>query len=975
MTVTENLAALGSWEIDLLPTIPRETLDALEFFGHIAIIHGRVDPATYGDSLLDKGVARYVGVLRGNSLADDARTNAPNDNIKISGVGMAFWLGDDDSKGDVIENATTFASGSAFPTVIRGLLPASGAVTEGILYSVDRTYAGTHQWQTSRDAIKYVCATVSTPDDPVNWRVNNDATLDAGPESDLFVTDPTCVMVARGDGEDMTLRGVPGSMNLTSDMEDYSTRVVLLAEGTGASIATGAADLAAGDNPYVDLHGNPLKLTRMVSESDTTATNADTRAQLALAQYTVANRDLKLGIQDYDVQGVFSVGDYIYCYDPDKGLVDTSQEIVFRGQRLNPITLQVVGVQWPVTAEYTVAYRAGDGTWYDLTDHIETHDAGTYVTVGSLQRQLSSTSLQPIGSRPSQDTSTPGVPTLVTPFQGAAYLDSRGFTRARVVLKWNAPLNVDGSTILDGDHYDIRYAVDTDMIYPATWSAVSQVRWEDMQSWAQPFAAPDDDWQTMVVGWDQATAQLLDLSPGVGYDVQIRAADSSGNTGAWSATTTFVATEDNIAPSTPAAASVAASRIAVQITHELGKASGGTFNLESDLDHLEIHGQYEPTYTPTDSTLLGKLKANAGMIQAEIPAVGTYQVESTDELFVKIIAVDIAGNRSAPSTAASATALLIDDAHISDLTVSKVTAGTITASWVMAGEIKTADTGARVRLSDDGIELYNAAGTRTLFGDASTGSLTMVGQLSSASDGRRVVVNPSFNPEIRFYADTGTDYSYINAFTSDDLTGIGLNGAPYTSGSNTLGSRVVVYPSDAGVGIETITSPGQVTHGGLIQVTPTGIFGRYAEDVTAYGYIEITKTGLETGFQSGGNIVNQLYMDADQLDLRYKPGTSSESSFRADDNGLTLYGQLRAQDSATQTFQVRSVSVSAGVSNMGVSYAITYPSGNPYVVGCLAMTAASGWQIVTTSSSSVNSIRAVTTGSAAARFIVTYGDE
>jgi hypothetical protein len=975
VTVTENLGALGQWEIDLLPTIPRETLDALQPFGHVAIVHGRVDPATYGDSLLDAGAARYVGVLRGNSLADDARTNAPNDNIKISGVGMAFWLGDEDNKGAVIENATTFASGSTFPDVIRGLLPASGAVTEGTLYSVPGTYSGTHQWVTPAQAIQYVCDTMGTPSAPVAWRVNNDATLDAGPVADLFVTTPQCTIVARDAGEDMAMRGVPGSMNLTSDMKDYTTRVVLLAEGVGSTIATGAADISSGDNPYVDLHGNPVALTRMVSESDTSAGNADTRAALTLGQFTGPNRDLQLGIQDYDVEGVFAVGDYIYAYDPDKGLVDTAQEVVFRGQRLNPIILQVVGVQWPVTRDYTVAYRAGDGTWYDLTDHVEVHEAGTYVTVGDFKRQLTGASTEPVGSRPSSDTSVPGVPTLVEPFQGAAYLDSRGFTRARVVLAWNAPLNTDGSTILDGDHYDIRYAVDTDLIYPATWSAVSQGRWEDMQSWAQPFAAGTSAWQTMVVGWDQATAVLLDLSPGVGYDVQIRAVDSSGNTGAWSATTTFVATEDNIAPSTPAAPTVAASRIAVQVTHELGKASGGTFNLESDLDHLEIHAQYEPTFTPVDATLLGKLKCNGGMVQAQIPAVGTYQVESTDALFVKVIAVDIAGNRSSASTAATATALLIDDAHISDLTVSKVTAGTVTASWVMAGEIKTADTGARVRLSDDGIELYNSTGDRTLFGDAATGSLTMVGQLSSSSSGRRVVVNPSFNPEIRFYADAGSDYSYINAFTLGDLTGIGLNGAPYTSGSSTLGNRVVVYPSDAGVGIETITSPGQVTQGGLIQVTPSGVFGRYAEDETAYGYIEITKTGLETGFQSGGNIVNQLYMDGDQLDLRYKPGTSNESSFRANDNGLTLYGQLRAQDSATQTFQVCSVSVSAGVSNMGVAYAITYPSGNPYVVGCLAMTAASGWQIVTTSSSSVNSIRAVTTGSAAARFIVTYGDE
>ncbi|WP_141744025.1 fibronectin type III domain-containing protein, partial [Streptomyces sp. EN23] len=297
------------------------------------------------------------------------------------------------------------------------------------------------------------------------------------------------------------------------------------------------------------------------------------------------------------------------------------------------------------------------------------------------------------GSRPNADTSTPGQPTLITPFTGVAYLDNRGYTRARVILSWNAPNNTDGSTVFDGDRYEIRYAVDTDMLYPSTWAQLSAARWQDLQTWSQPFAAPTGKWSTMVVNWDTTTAQLQDLSPGVGYDVQIRAVDKTGNIGAWSSTTTFVASSDNLPPSTPAAPTVAGSRIAVQVTHTLGKSSGGTFNLESDLDHLEIHVSYEPTFTPTAATLVGKTAANASMIQAQIPVVFTAQIEETSARYVRVVAVDKTGNKSGPSDAASATALLIDDAHISDLTVSKVTAGTITAAWVMAGEIKTADTG------------------------------------------------------------------------------------------------------------------------------------------------------------------------------------------------------------------------------------------------------------------------------------------
>ncbi|MGW2550713.1 fibronectin type III domain-containing protein [Streptomyces sp. NPDC001635] len=854
MTVQESLNALGQWEIDLLPTIPRETLDALQYFGHVAIIRGRVDPTLYGDNLLTS--ARYVGVLTGNSLADDARTKIPNDNVKISGVGMAMWLGDQDNKGSVYENAVVAAS-ATFADTIRMLLPSSGAVTEGTLYPVAGQYSGTHQWQSPREAIQYVCQTMSTTSVPVSWRVNGDGTLDAGPESDLFVTTPTCTVVARGSGDDMAMRGIPGSLDLAGDVEDYTTRVVLLAEGEGSSIATGTADISPA-TAYKDIHGNAVKLTRLVSESDTASGNAEARAQLALSQFVSPKQDLRLNIQDYDVEGSFKLGDYLYAYDPDKGLFNPNIEITFRGQRLNPIKLQVTELSWGVTADYTVAYRTAAGVWLDLTDHVQTSDAGTYVTVGGFDRALTSTG-EELGSRPNQDTSVPGQPTFIEPFTGTAYLDARGFTRARVVLSWNAPNNVDGSTVLDGDHYEIRYAVDTDMIYPATWAAVSQVRWQDLQIWAQPFAAPDGQWQTMVVNWDTTTAQLQDLSPGIGYDVQIRAVDKTGNTGAWSSVTTFVASTDNIPPSTPAAPTVAGSRIAVQVTHQLGKSSGGTFNLESDLDHLEVHVSYEPTFTPDATTLKGKTPANAGMIQAHIPVVFTVQVEETSARYVRVVAVDKTGNKSGPSDAATATALLIDDAHISDLTVSKVTAGTITASWVMAGEIKTADTGPRARISADGYELFDAAGTRTLFADAATGNVSIVGQLVSGTSGKRLEINPTntFLPEMRFYANTGTDYGFINGVSAATDVSVGVQSSPFDDGGTTCASRTYQTPGFAR--LETIVLGTEARRGGYVWAGVGALFA---------------------GFNRGGVDGGTMYADENQARFGWHTGNPDSQTFR-----------------------------------------------------------------------------------------------
>lgn len=865
MAVTEVLKALGSWEIKLLPGTPRDVLDALDYFGHVAIIPGRLDPLQYGDNLLT--TARYVGVLRTRTIGDDGRTNAPLDDLSVGGVGMAMWLGDEDGKGDVYENAVEPASAS-FATAVNMLLPASGAVTAGTLYPVSGTYTGSHRYETPRKAIGYVCDTMSTTSVPVSWRVNGDGTLDAGPDSDLFVVNPTCVITTKGAGEDMSLRALPGSMDVARDVEDYSTRVVLLAEGEGSSIATGSADVSPATS-YKDIHGNTLRMTRLVSESDTATANAETRAQLALSQFVSTRNALSLSTADYDVHGSFVVGDRVWVYDPDSGLLDTSTEIVFRGQRINPIKLQVTETQWSITRQYTVAYRTAAGTWIDLTQYVDFEtDSTSTVIVGDFSRQLTTAGTEPVGSRPNADTSVPGQPTLIEPFTGIAYLDSRGFTRARVIVQWNAPNNVDGSTVLDGDHYEIRYAVDTDMIYPATWASVSQVRWQDLQIWSQPFAAPEGQWQTMVVNWDTTIAQLQDLSPGIGYDIQIRAVDKTGNTGAWSPVTTFVTSTDNIPPSTPAAPAVAGSRIAVQVTHQLGKSSGGTFNLESDLDHLEIHVSYEPGFTPTDSTLKGKANANAGMIQAGIPVVFTASIEETSARYVRVVAVDKTGNKSGPSDAASATALLIDDAHISDLTVSKVTAGTISADWIVGARIKTADTGARAEMNSGGFGLWNAAGTQTLYAAAATGDITIVGQLKSGTTGKRLEINPTstYLPEIRFYPNSGSDYGYINATSSGADVNLGMNSSPYDDSGTEVISRAFLSTTVAQFAV--IRADNEERYGGYVLAAPGSFFA---------------------GFIRAGTDGGQMYADASRGRFGWQPSDTSNGQYLDFTSGRTRH--------------------------------------------------------------------------------------
>ncbi|MGR4847917.1 hypothetical protein [Streptomyces sp. LARHCF252] len=912
MAVTEILHALGNFDLKLSSDIPREVLDTIDYFGHVAILPGgHADIVQLGDNTLT--AARYVGVIRKKKIGDDGRTNEVGDAVSVGGVGVAFWLGDDDSdrgKGDIYETPQTFTS-QTFANTVRALLPDS--VTEGTLHSVAGTFTNTFQYVTPRTAVQYVCDTMSTTNVPVSWRVNGNASLDAGPESDLYVTNPQCVVVRKGFGEDVSMRALEGSMDVEQDMEDFSTRVVLLAEGEGSTVATAGADISPGLNPYKDLHGNGLKLTRLVSESETSTSNATARAQLQLNRFSGTRDALSLSADDYDINGTFKVGDYIWVYDPDAGLVDTNNEIIFRGERLNPLKLQVHETSWSITDGYSVGYRDRNGNWYDLTDYVDFEtQSSSKITVGAFSRTLSVASGQTVGTRPDADTSTPDMPTWTTPFQVVNYQDDLGFTRSRVLLAWSAPNNTDGSTVLDGDHYEIQVRVDTDAIYQQTWASLSSTAWEDLNTWDQPFTPSLSAWQTYYVAWGESTFFLNDLATGVGYDVRIRGVDTAGNIGAYRETT-FVTTQDNLAPSTPAAPTVAGSRIAVQVTHELGKATGGTFNLEQDLHHLEVHVDYEPHFTPSADTLKGTVIANQGTLIAQIPAVVTVPVEETSARYVRVIAVDKAGNKSLASEAASASALLIDDAHISDLTVTKVTAGTISADFILGARIKTSDSGARVELNQNGLQAFNSAGTQTVDIDSDTGNVTIMGTFRSTTDNLGAVEIGQGDDvgTIRFYSPDGTTYARV--FSLDDPTAAGAT-ADIKIVSSADSSGIVSFTghlADRWVAGRLTVEDGLYTfQGGAFYANNTGALMAYAPN-------------LVEGDANNTSVI----LNSSSAAIGYNRGTSSEQAFTM--SSVTKHFGTWSDfttPAVTQGLWMGDVSFSGVATSVSFSYGVTMDS-------------------------------------------------
>lgn len=858
MSVTQVHEALGSFEFELVGNVPREIIDTIQYFGHIAIIPGRMDPKQYGDNTLS--VSRYVGVVRRKKIADDGRTNLIQDDIRVGGVGMEFWLGDEDGKGEVIENETLFNS-ATFTSAINTLRPDS--LDAGTIGTVLGSYSGRHQYETPRTAIQYVCQTMSTDAIPVGYKVTNDGKLNAGPESDLYVISPTCIIVKKGisQGEDMFIRSLRATMDQDYDMEDFTTRVVMIAEASEEQLATGSADIgtvAPGVNVYKDLNGNALQLTRLVSESDTIESNADTRAELNLRNYLDPHRALTIAADDYDIHGSFEVGDYVWVYDPDGGLVDLANEVYFRGIRINPMKLRVTETNWPLTEGYTIAFRDVNGNWTDLTDYIHwEEEQPAQITIGDFTRSLTNdgeTVAARVGSFVQPDASIPAAPTWTTgSFTTANYLDGNGFSKAAITVVWSTPINQDGSSITDGDHYEINYRIQG-----------------------------QTDWSVLNVAWGTNILRVADLAVATSYEFRVRGIDRSNNLGTFSSTTTVLASSDSSAPSTPAAPTVAASTIAIQVTHLLGKSSGGNFNLESDLAALEVHMSTSTGFTASSGTYVGSMRANKGMITGSIPAVETFQVGSTAAMFVKVIAVDTSGNKSAASSQATTTAVLVDSAHISDLTATKITAGTLSANILLGASVRTASSGARVELNQNGLQAYASGGSQTVNIDAATGAVTIQGELLSGTTGRRIVVNPtgaSF-PEIRFYPATGSDYASIfgHIYTDDQWPGI----------EDT--EVFLLMRTSSWVGIDGVLKKSRVY---LTPVSATIGLSSTATDAPAGGNLTCFETSINLNVQSSAGFeYGSVTIFTNSVGIGHNRGQTGESALVFTNNTIDVYGKM-----------------------------------------------------------------------------------
>ena len=294
MAVTERLMGQGNFSVTFSQEFtPTEIIESIKEWGHIVITPNEIDVNTLSDSDI-LSTSRYTGIVLNRALEDGV--------VSINGTGLQLYLGDGNSKGMVIAESknigkvrvytnttlaeslfnSTVSSGKPFG-IMRNEAGSAQAITQGTIYEPSGTYIGQHFVQTALGALKEISEYLN-----VEYRINANATIDAGYKANLFNgvnTDPSTIVVKTGYGEDPNFDGVvPQGLeqNLTPD---WVNRVDFIGEvGYLIQQQMWAGEANLSSNPYKDLHGNALTRVALVQEPEVPTDQLNSRAQLMLTE-------------------------------------------------------------------------------------------------------------------------------------------------------------------------------------------------------------------------------------------------------------------------------------------------------------------------------------------------------------------------------------------------------------------------------------------------------------------------------------------------------------------------------------------------------------------------------------------------------------------------------------------------------------------------------------------------------------------
>jgi hypothetical protein len=183
-----------------------------------------------------------------------------------------------------------------------------------------------------------------------------------------------------------TCNGVVADAGVQSGMIGIRTAVGVTVSTTHGGAFINVVTVATPTN-YKDLLGNTLQMTKPTISTITSAANAAGLAASIIAT-TGLRQEITLSTDEYDIDRDVVVGDWIWVYDADGGLVDTTNPVRYRGSIIYPAKVRVLAITWPIERGMSVWYRDKAGVWTNLTNYVEFEAPGATFEVGAPIRAL-----------------------------------------------------------------------------------------------------------------------------------------------------------------------------------------------------------------------------------------------------------------------------------------------------------------------------------------------------------------------------------------------------------------------------------------------------------------------------------------------------------------------------------------------------------------------------------------------------------
>lgn len=369
--ITEHLMRPGTGSLRFVADVPVRITDlivnAMELAGG-AGCHVVVSPVRLDTEGLTVARALDAAVYTGRVTKRPSRRS-------IDFVGILDWLS--------TSSATAKNRTSGTPSQWVGDLAANGitagTVTNTGATSVTRNFAALIA--SHREMLDAVAASGSW-----EYVVRPDFTIDAAIPATLFdsYTSPELVVTRSEGGPSGQYRGVAGGiLDQKLDDSQLATRVSVLAADDDADgnpdvgSATQSLNLKTWD-------GSTPVLVVVTSSPGVPAVDAATIATTILNLHG-GRRQVTVSSRTFALHQFARPGDYVWLYDPPTGLVDTSNQIDYRGETISPAKVRLLSWTWPIEAGLGVYLLLNGATpqLVDVSNWVEYETGDTFWTVGN----------------------------------------------------------------------------------------------------------------------------------------------------------------------------------------------------------------------------------------------------------------------------------------------------------------------------------------------------------------------------------------------------------------------------------------------------------------------------------------------------------------------------------------------------------------------------------------------------------------